>query len=201
MPSYNLCLNQRQDPIPSRLSLSLNLCRRRTKIRIPRAVGKEVVGKEKGEKAEGKNSRPHDGAQVLDIPPQNLGMPQVGNTCPLQVHNSVAVALQKNALEAHTCQYMGLREKIHSWEQLGAEKVLLQAIKTGVRAPLCPIPAPNNQKTAQRKYSLQDLKSLQTKTGEYCQTQVIRPLTEQQKEKKQNIGSQYFQDRKRIPTE
>ena len=143
----------------------------------------KAKAKEKAkERGEGED-KPPEGAQVNGNPPQDLGRQQVGtqlapNSNSLQIQ--IKEALSQNALEAHKCQYMGLREKMSSWIQLGADKVLLQAIKTGVKAPLTRIPDHN---TGNKQLSSKDLNSLQETIGEYLETGVIRPLTETEETK------------------
>ena len=94
--------------------------------------------------------------------------------------SQIQMALEQNAQQAHTCQYMGLREKLDSWKQLGADNVLLQAIQTGARAPMNSIPCPNMY---QKTLSSKDSDSLQATIGEYLQTGVVRPLTPQEEMK------------------
>ena len=55
------------------------------------------------------------------------------------------VALQSNQDQAVTPQFLGLRARLDFWRQIGADRVLLQAIRVGVQASLCAIPPPQDR--------------------------------------------------------
>ena len=126
-----------------------------------------LTGKEK-EKEKEKGNSP-EGAQVWKHPHPNLGQHHITG-------ENRKEAMLQNQAAAPMCQFMGPQKNIHSWEQLGADKVLLEAIRKGIKAPLHQIPGPSKNKKLQCT-TPQHLEQLTRTIGEYCQTGAIRKLT------------------------
>ena len=61
-----------------------------------------------------------------------------------KVGNQLMQAITANTMAAPQCQWLGPQKQIDSWIRLGADKVLQQAIKNGIQAPLHQIPDPSN---------------------------------------------------------
>ena len=53
---------------------------------------------------------------------------------------SIIKAMAENSAQSQQIPYLGLRQKIHEWETLGADQVLIHGIKHGVAAPMHQIP-------------------------------------------------------------
>ena len=88
--------------------------------------------------------------------------------------NNLTALLQQNNSQTPQCTWMGPREHLNEWTQLGADKVLLQAIRKGVKAPMFTIPkSQRHPKTAQLTQATQET------ITEYLSTGAIRPLTDQ----------------------
>ena len=67
------------------------------------------------------------------LPPQHPGLTlRVEPTLPL-TNLGLQSAMEENTSQAHRCQWEGVRQDIHEWEQLTNDKILLQAIKKGSR--------------------------------------------------------------------
>lgn len=123
----------------------------------------QAKAKERGKaKAEAKAC---DGAQVLPSPLQHLGNQTVG---------TLSQSLDKNILTTPNCPYLGPRQCIQQWQQLGADKVLIQGIMKGVRAPLHSVPPPL---PAGRDKSHPFGEQMTKTIGEYLANGIIRPLT------------------------
>ena len=92
--------------------------------------------------------------------------------CPLgdQV-GSLSDELLRNDIDInYTPLYLGPRTHIANWEALGADNVLLTAIRRGVRAPLLKIPDPLAPRCVQPQ-------SLQNTIQKYAEEQGIRKMT------------------------
>ena len=88
-------------------------------------------------------------------------------------------ALLINKQQSPPNQWEGPRRQLLKWEQLGADKALLQAIQHGVKAPLNQIP------TAQqcRRLTALEEESMTTTIGEYLESMAIRPLTGEEEQR------------------
>jgi hypothetical protein len=75
---------------------------------------------------------------------------------------------------------MGIQQRIDSWTELGADKVLIQAIKKGVKAPLSQIPTPDHSQKQTQAKNIPHYESLMQTIGEYCQTGAIRALNKEE---------------------
>ena len=53
---------------------------------------------------------------------------------------SIIEAVAENSAPSQQIPYLGLRQKIHEWETLGADQVLIHGIKHGVAASMHQIP-------------------------------------------------------------
>ena len=85
-------------------------------------------------------------------------------------------ALQQNALTSQNCQWLGPRSAIEKWQALTTDKILLQAIQKGVRAPLHSFPKPNTKSVRTCKQHPEIDKTI----GEYLANQAIRLLNPQE---------------------
>ena len=48
--------------------------------------------------------------------------------------------------------HLGIRQRLHHWEALGADKTLLQVLKHGVKSPLQQVPGPLNKPTKPEEF-------------------------------------------------
>jgi hypothetical protein len=129
------------------------------------ATDQEPTTKETGKK-EKREKNPCDGAQGQGSPLLTLGCKQVGN--------KLKHVMDRNNTDTPNCPYMGPRQNIQNWEKLGADPVLLQAIKKGAKSPLNCTPAP---KTARRT---PEAEQVMTTIGEYLEDGTIRTLTQEE---------------------
>ena len=115
-----------------------------------------------------------DGARAHCPPPVNPGTTYVG-----LLH--LQFEMQQNLHAANRCQHLGPIDNINRWIDLGADRVLLQAIRKGIRAPMHQIPAPNTQNTKNLGGSgKSEQQSLMTTIGEYLSTGAVRALTDEE---------------------
>ena len=90
--------------------------------------------------------------------------------------DALAQAMQRNKELAPSCPYMGPRNRIEAWKNLGADNVLLQGIQQGVRSPLHRKPEPNNP----RQVPSAGIEDVTTTISEYLATKAVRRLTEEE---------------------
>ena len=88
------------------------------------------------------------------------------------MHGKLSPALEENVQNAHNCQWLGVRSAIKEWQALTKDKLILQAITKGVRAPLHSFPKPNTAKLRPCKPHPEITKTI----GEYLQSQAVRLL-------------------------
>ena len=117
---------------------------------------------------------------------------------PIKIGN-LQQALVTNKISVQNCQWLGVRSRIHHWEKITSDSLLLSAITHGVRAPLHSLPNPNECTTR----VCQPQPEIEKTIAEYVATQAIRPLdkeTEQRtkywvpifgREKKQEVGGNH----------
>jgi len=122
------------------------------------------------------HGRPREGARMLS-PPQHPGLTlKVEPTLPL-TNLGLQSAMEENVSQAHRCQWEGVRQHIHNWEQLTSDKILLQAIKRGVKAPMNTFP----HKHLPRECPVSE--EITATIGEYSSTCAIRKLTHQEEQR------------------
>ena len=85
--------------------------------------------------------------------------------------SSLKDALDNNAKQAPQCPNHGPRNRLSEWKAMGADPVLLEALRKGVNSPLYGKPC------TQPRREVRHLHEIQTTTGEYLQTGVLRKLT------------------------
>ena len=78
--------------------------------------------------------------------------------------------MDSNQKQAPSCPFLGPRQCLPAWVELGVDKVLLTGIARGVAAPLHGIPAPNHAKPGPWS------KEVGETIGDYLRTGVIREL-------------------------
>ena len=79
-------------------------------------------------------------------------------------------ALDENTSATPKCPYLGPRRRIKQWEAIGADKVLIQGIKKGVKTPMHAAPPPQSPK------ALGDMQKIQATIGQYLENDTIQKL-------------------------
>ena len=118
--------------------------------------------KEKAKEAEGVSKS--DGGRGRQ-PPLSLALSPM-------VATPLASAFKSNQDQAVIPLFLGLQAKLDFWRQIGAARVLLQAIRVGVQAFLCAIPPPQDRPMKQA-----DLPVLQACVMDYLQEGAVIPLS------------------------
>jgi hypothetical protein len=118
----------------------------------------------------------NDGAQVQCRPTLDLGKATLGQTTrpnPNPLLNVGPISLEgeiaKNQTISFTPQFLGPRNCLQAWKDLGATKTLLKAIITGVKAPLT-----KARVVQSPRFRNEDI--LHETIKDYLQTQAIRIL-------------------------
>ena len=117
-----------------------------------------------GEEKEAGEENQCEGAPAQLIPKLSWGASTKGN---------LTKALNTNRHSNPPNQWEGPRRHQQHWQSLGADKALLQAIATGVRAPLNSVPKPNKP----RQLTSWEQDSMTTTIGEYLAEGAIKELT------------------------
>jgi hypothetical protein len=132
------------------------------------------VEREKENARAERNNKRSDGARVHIRPP---------DPCRTQGHNvqesPLKLALERNEKECPVCPFQGPQERIEHWEEITNDRILLQAIRKGAKAPLSAIPMPNNETCPPCPVQ----ESLTKTIGEYLETRAIRKLSPEEAEK------------------
>ena len=117
-----------------------------------------------------------DGAQVQHRPMLNLGNATLGPTLlsyPIPLLNVTPISLEREINRNQTIsfkpQFLGPRNCLQAWKDLGATQTLLKAISTGVKAPLSKAPVVHSPQVRNEE-------KLHDTIGEYLQSQAIRLL-------------------------
>ena len=88
--------------------------------------------------------------------------------------NPLKQAMGRNLDQAPLCPYMGPKNNINNWEKMGADKVLLTAIRQGVKAPMHCAPKPEKTRNPPTETDLMET------IGEYLKTATLRMLTREE---------------------
>ena len=121
----------------------------------------------------GREKDKSDGAQTQTSLGLGLGMQLPGKpTHTTHGPSSLQNALDNNAKQAPQCPFHGPRNRLSEWKAMGADPVLLEALRKGVNSPLYGKPS------TQPRREVRHLHEIQTITGEYLQRGVLRKLTD-----------------------
>jgi hypothetical protein len=128
-----------------------------------------------------------DGAQPPGNPARRLGeislgkifLPKSSNPELPKIHQPLHLCLQANQ-DLPQIQFLGPRNNLQQWSDLGASQVLLAAIAKGVRAPITQIPPPTI------RLPPVDPQQAQPVIDEYLEIGAIRKLTQAETTRTQN---------------
>jgi hypothetical protein len=110
------------------------------------------------------------------------------------MNQTIQEAMEDNNLHITLPLAQGLRERLHHWQELGADNVLLAAIKKGIKSPLTKVPTPNNPHLTK-----EDANKLNKTLQEYVDQKVIRPLSLQEQQATKYWVPIFLRDKKDNP--
>jgi len=115
-------------------------------------------------------------------PPQDPGQiskvePTLNLTLNLTNNLGLKSAMEENHKKSHPCQWQGVRDHIQDWQELTSDKILLQAIRKGVKAPMNTFPHPHMPRGCPTS------KELTETIGEYWTTGAIRKMDKEEEDR------------------